>query len=115
MINISIEVIEKLHDRVNAFFRKNNESSYLKMAYKKVLFLIVFTKKKKYYGILYESKLNFIKKFFIWRVETVKRGHSILFHKIEKRIMNEFIMMNNIHILHQIVKEVLKKIVNDIS
>ena len=64
--------MEKLRDEVNDFLRKDNGSSYLKMAYEKVLFLVVFTGKKKYYGILHESKLNFNKELFIWEVEVVK-------------------------------------------
>ena len=49
MVKISIEVIEQLHDKVNAFLRNDNGLSYLKMAYEEVLlFLVVFTGKKKY-------------------------------------------------------------------
>ncbi|GES98604.1 DNA polymerase family B-domain-containing protein [Rhizophagus clarus] len=66
MMNISnMEVMEKLHNEVNDFLRKDNRSSYLKMAYGEVLFLVVFTGKKKYYSIPYESKLNFNRKPFI--------------------------------------------------
>ncbi|CAI2189442.1 9194_t:CDS:2, partial [Funneliformis geosporum] len=50
IVNISMEVIERLRDEVNDFLRNDNRSSYLKMAYEKVLFLVVFTGKKKYYG-----------------------------------------------------------------
>ncbi|CAI2193197.1 17179_t:CDS:2, partial [Funneliformis geosporum] len=48
---ISMGEIEKLRDEINDFLRKDNGSPYLKMAYEKVLFLVVFTGKKKYYGI----------------------------------------------------------------
>jgi len=65
MVNISMDVMEKLRDEVNDFLRKDNRSSYLKMAYEEVLFLIVFTGKKKYYSILHESKPNFNNKLFI--------------------------------------------------
>ena len=70
MVNISMEVMEKLCDEVNDFLRKDNRSPYLKMAYEEVLFLVVFTGKKKYYGIPYESKLNFNKKPFIWGLKS---------------------------------------------
>jgi len=65
MVNISMGVMEKLHDEVNDFLRKDNGSLYLKMAYKKVLFPVVFTRKKKYYSIPHESKPNFNNKLFI--------------------------------------------------
>ncbi|CAI2190832.1 4137_t:CDS:2, partial [Funneliformis geosporum] len=62
IVNISIEVIEKLRDEVNDFLRNDNGSSYLKIAYEEVLFPV----------------------------------------------------MNNSRTLHQIVKDVLKEIINDI-
>ena len=65
MVEISMGEIEKLRDEVNAFLRKDNGSSYLKMAYEEVLFPVVFTGKKKYYGIPHENKPNFNKKPFI--------------------------------------------------
>src|SRR6266540_5342168 len=115
MVNISIKVMEKLHDKVNDFLKKDNESSYLKMTYEKVLFLVVFTGKKKYYSIPHESKLNFNKKPFIRRVEIIKREKSNLFRKIGKCIMDEFMRVNNTCTLHQIVEDVLKETVKDIS
>ncbi|CAI2197201.1 1846_t:CDS:2, partial [Funneliformis geosporum] len=90
MVEISMEEMEKLHDEVNKFLRKDNRSLYLKMAYEKVLFSVVFTGKKKYYDISHESKLNFNKKPFIQEV-------------------------NNIRILHQIIEDVLRESVKDIS
>jgi len=65
MVNISMGVMEKLRYEVNDFLRKDNRSSYLKMAYEEVLFPVVFTGKKKYYSISHESKLNFNNKLFI--------------------------------------------------
>ncbi|CAI2167196.1 5918_t:CDS:2 [Funneliformis geosporum] len=55
MVNISMEVIERFRDKVNDFFRNNNESSYLKMMYEEVLFSVVFTEKKKYYSISHKK------------------------------------------------------------
>ena len=79
MVKIFMEEIEKLCDKVNGFLRKDNRFPYLKMAYEEVLFLVVFTGKKKYYGISYESKPNFNKKLFIRGVEVVKQGQSSIF------------------------------------
>src|SRR5438067_3373732 len=61
IVEISMGEIEKFRDKVNGFLRKDNSSPYLKMVYEKVLFPVVFTGKKKYYGILHESKSNFNK------------------------------------------------------
>ncbi|CAG8746107.1 10504_t:CDS:1, partial [Funneliformis mosseae] len=71
----------RLRDEVNDFLRNDNRSSYLKMTYEKVLFLVVFTGKKKYYGIPHTSKSNFNNKLFIRGVEIVKRGSQAFFAK----------------------------------
>ncbi|CAG8738254.1 39510_t:CDS:2, partial [Gigaspora margarita] len=59
IVKISIKVTSKLYDEVNDFLKKDNSSLYLKIAYNKVLFSIVFTEKKKYYGTDYIKVLNF--------------------------------------------------------
>ena len=46
MVKISMEVIEQLHDEVNAFLRNDNRLSYLKMAYEEVLFPVVLLERK---------------------------------------------------------------------
>ncbi len=115
MVKISMKEIKKLRNEVNGFLRKDNMSSYLKMTYEEVLFLVIFTEKKKYYDISHISKPNFNNKLFIWEVETVKRGQSSLFRKTEKHIMEESTRVNNTRTLHQIVEDVLKETVKDIS
>ncbi|CAG8694058.1 15770_t:CDS:2, partial [Funneliformis mosseae] len=59
------------------------------MAYEEVLFSVVFTGKKKYYSIPHTSK----------------------------KVMEESMRLDNdnTRILHQIVEDVLKEIINDIS
>src|ERR1044071_5750202 len=116
MVNISMGVMGKLHDEVNDFLRKDNGSSYLKMAYEEVLFPVVFTGKKKYYGIPHESKPNFNKKLFIRGVEIVKRGQSKYFREVGKKVMRSEERLDNTRTLRRIVKDVLKEtIINDIS
>ncbi|RIA91220.1 hypothetical protein C1645_737291 [Glomus cerebriforme] len=79
MVKISMEVMEKLRNEVNDFLRKDNGSTYLKMAYEEVLFPVVFTEKKKYYGIPHKRVPNFKpKELFIRGVETEKWGKSSL-------------------------------------
>src|ERR1051325_4794065 len=115
MVEISIVEMEKLRDEVNVFLKEDNGSPYLKMAYEEVLFPVVFTGKKKYYGIPHESKPNFNKKPFIQGVEIVKRGHSTLFRKIGKHIMDKSMRLENSRTMHQIIKDVLRGSVKDIS
>ena len=114
MVKISMEAIERLRDEVNDFLKNDNESSFLKMAYEEVLFPVVFTGKKKYYGIPHTRKPNFNNKLFIRGVEIVKRGQSSLFRKVGRRIMDESMKVDNLCTLHQIIEDVLEETVKDI-
>ncbi|CAI2197204.1 18612_t:CDS:1 [Funneliformis geosporum] len=114
IVNISIEVIERLRDEVNDFLRNDNGSTYLKMAYEEVLFSVVFTGKKKYYSISHRRESNFNNKLFIRGVEIVKRRQSKYFREVGKKVMNESMKVDNSCILHQIVKDMFKEIINDI-
>ncbi|CAB4492557.1 unnamed protein product [Rhizophagus irregularis] len=115
MVEISMVEMEKLRDEVNDFLKEDNGSPYLKMAYEEVLFPVVFTGKKKYYGIPHESKPNFNKKLFIRGVEVVKRGQSKHFREVGKKVMGESMRLDNNRTLRQIVEDVLKETINDIS
>uniref|UniRef100_U9T674 DNA-directed DNA polymerase n=1 Tax=Rhizophagus irregularis (strain DAOM 181602 / DAOM 197198 / MUCL 43194) TaxID=747089 RepID=U9T674_RHIID len=114
MVEISMVKMEKLRDEVNDFLKEDNGSPYLKMAYEEVLFPVVFTGKKKYYGIPHESKPNFNKKLFIQGVEVVKWGQSKHFRGMGKKVMEESMRLDNTRTLHQIVENVLKETINDI-
>ena len=46
MVNITMGVMKKLRDQVNAYLRIKNGTSYLKMAYEEVLFPVCFIGKK---------------------------------------------------------------------
>src|ERR1041384_7775038 len=117
MVRISMEAMSKLRGEVNDFFREDNRSSYLKMVYEEVLFPVVFTGKKKYYGIPHSSKPNFNNKLFIRGVEIVKRGQSKHFREVGKKVMDESMRLDNdnTRTLRRIVKDVLKETINDIS
>ncbi|PKY61482.1 DNA/RNA polymerase, partial [Rhizophagus irregularis] len=102
-------------DKKQYAFKEDNGSPYLKMAYEEVLFPVVFTGKKKYYGIPHESKPNFNKKLFIRGVEVVKRGQSKHFREVGKKVMGESMRLDNTRTLRRIVEDVLKETINDIS
>ena len=72
------------------------------MVYEKVLFPVIFTGKKKYYGISHISKPNFNNKLFIRRIEIVKREQSKHFCEIGKKIIEESMKLDNdnTHTLH---------------
>ncbi len=73
MVKITIKIIKKLRNEINNFLRLKIRSDYLKIAYEEILFLIVFTEKKKYFSIFYEDILNFkLEELFIRGIDTVK-------------------------------------------
>ncbi|RIB28852.1 DNA polymerase family B-domain-containing protein [Gigaspora rosea] len=77
MVNIIMKVIEKLCNDVNTYLKIKNRSTYLKMAYKEVLFPVVFTGKKKYFGIPHKKVPNFNpKELFIKGIDTVKQDNK---------------------------------------
>ena len=51
MVKITIDVMKKLCNQINAYLKIKSGTSYLKMAYEEVLFPICFTGKKKYFEI----------------------------------------------------------------
>ncbi|GES94728.1 DNA polymerase family B-domain-containing protein [Rhizophagus clarus] len=109
MVTITMGVMEKLCNEVNSFLRLKTRSGYLEMAYEEVLFPVVFTGKKKYFGTKYEDAVNFsLEDPFIRGIDTVKQGKSQLFKTIGDRIMNEVRDINNEHSLHKIVEDVLR-------
>ncbi len=59
MVKITMEVMDEFHNKVNAYLRIKNDTSYLKMTYEEVLFPMCFTGKKKYFGIGHEEVVNF--------------------------------------------------------
>ena len=109
MVKTTMGVMEKLRNDVNTFLRLKTRSDYLKMAYKKVLFPVAFTGKKKYFGIDHEETPNFEpREPFIRGIDTVKQGKSQVFKTIGDRIMRRAMDINNVQSLHEIVEDVLR-------
>ncbi|CAI2186493.1 10893_t:CDS:2 [Funneliformis geosporum] len=77
MVKITMDMMKKLRDQVNAYLRIKSEMSYLKMAYEEVLFPICFTGKKKYFGVGHEDVINFEpKNLFMKEIDIVKQDKS---------------------------------------
>lgn len=105
-----MKVMDDFRNKVNAFLKANNGTSYLKMAYEEVLFPVCFTGKKKYFGIAHEEIVNFKpKKLFTKGINTVKQGQSQLFRFVGEKIMQEALDINNEYTIHQIVENTFKE------
>ncbi|CAB4492569.1 unnamed protein product [Rhizophagus irregularis] len=106
MVKITMDVIKKLRDQNNAYLRIKTSTSYLKMAYEKVLFPVCFTGKKKYFGIGHEDEVNFKPDdLFKKGIDTVKQGKSQLLKFIGEKIMREAMDINNTRSIHDIVED----------
>ncbi|PKC69124.1 hypothetical protein RhiirA1_456385 [Rhizophagus irregularis] len=110
MVKITMKVMDDFRNKVNAFLKANNGTSYLKMAYEEVLFPVCFTGKKKFFGIAHEEIVNFKpKKLFTKGINTVKQGQSQLFRFVGEKIMREALDINNEYTIHQIVENTFKE------
>ncbi|RIB03708.1 hypothetical protein C2G38_2286783 [Gigaspora rosea] len=113
MVNITMSVMKKLRDQVNAYLRIKNGTSYLKMAYEEVLFPVCFTGKKKYFGVPHEGVVNFRPdNLFRKGIDSVKQGQSQLFKFIGEKIMWEAMDINNTRSIHKIVEDTLREAKN---
>jgi DNA polymerase elongation subunit (family B) len=110
MVNITMDMMKKLRDQINAYLRIKSGTSYLKMAYEEVLFPVCFTGKKKYFGIGYEDVVNFKPKtLFMKGIDTVKQGKSQLLKFIGERIIREAVDINNTRSIQEIVEDTLRE------
>ena len=110
MVKITIDVMKKLRDQINAYLRIKSGTFYLKMAYEEVLFPVCFAGKKKYFGIGHEDVVNFKPKIlFMKGIDTVKQGKSQLLKFIGEKIMREAMDINNTRLIYKIVEDTLKE------
>ena len=110
MVKITMDVMKKLRDQVNAYLRIKNGTSYLKMAYEEVLFPVCFTGKKKYFGVPHEGVVNFKPdNLFKKGIDSIKQGQSQLFKFIGEKIMWEAMDINNTRSIHKIVEDTLRE------
>lgn len=112
MVRVTMRALNAIRDDVNAFLKRDNGSPYLKMAYEEVLYPVVFTGKKKYWGVPHLNEVNFRpKKLFIRGIDVVKQGQSGLAREIGYRIMWACMALDNTRTLRQIVEDVLREAV----
>ena len=109
MVKITMRVMNNLKTEVNQYLYEDNGSPYLKMAYEEVLYPVVFTGKKKYYGIAHENEINFHPNhLFIRGIDIIKQGQSGLAKIIGNKIMWESMSISNRKTVRMIVEDILK-------
>lgn len=109
MVRITMRALNTLRDDVNTALARDNGSKYLKMAYEEVLYPVVFTGKKKYFGIPHLNEVNFRpKKLFIKGIDVVKQGQPGIARTIGHRIMWACMGLDNQHTIRHIVDDVIR-------
>lgn len=104
LVEKTFSSINPIRDGVNKAFLENNGTKFLSMAYEEVLYPVVFTAKKKYFGIPHENIANFNpKELFIRGLEVKKRGVSELLKKTCLEIMWTTMRTENLYDLVELV------------
>nr|BCY04578.1 DNA-directed DNA polymerase, family B [Abalone asfa-like virus] len=115
IVRKTMKIMDILRDQVNKYLEHDNGTKFLQMAYEEVLFPVVFTGKKKYYGIAHVNEPNFSpKKLFIRGIEIIKQGQTKLSKEIGNKIMWESMKLRQEHekrSLIMIVEQVLNEAV----
>lgn len=92
----------------NAMLRSMNGTGFLRLAYEEVLFPVMFTGKKKYFGIAHEGVPNFHpRRLFIRGIDTIKQGQTGLAKTIADRIMWQAVAVGEERPMLEIVEEYL--------
>ena len=91
MVEITMDVMATIRDEVNAHLASDNGGKILKMAYEEVLHPVVFTGKKKYFGIAHVNDPNYAipgpEKIFVRGIDVVKQGQTRLTCEIGLKCM----------------------------
>lgn len=109
-VRLTIGRIAKIRDDVNAMLIADNGTKYLKVAYEEVLHPVVFTGKKKYFGVAHEGEPKFVDikslgDIFIRGVDIIKQGQTELARKVGFEIMRDICSIYNTKSLMDLVKE----------
>lgn len=105
LVEITIEEIKKINKGVNDMFFEDNNTRFLNMAYEEVLFPVIFTAKKKYFGIPHEQLINFFPQhLFVRGLDFIKRGVSGLLRDIFEKLARQMVDINNIYNPVELVK-----------
>jgi DNA polymerase elongation subunit (family B) len=111
LVTITFREINDIRDGVNSWFKSDNGTEFLRMAYEEALFPVTFLAKKKYYGIPHLSVPNFnYKHLFIRGLEVMKRGVSQFLRDTCYEIMNVSVSPANLFSLLELIHAKIKSI-----
>ncbi len=104
LVEITFDNVMAIRDGVNSMFFGENNNGFLQMAYEEVLYPVIFTAKKKYYGIPHENIPNFKpQKLFIRGLDVIKRSASKLLRTTFNQIMWDSVNPDNLYTIMELV------------
>ena len=110
LVENTFKAIEECKVGVNKALIADNGHKFLKMAYEEVLYPVIFTGKKKYYGVAHMEYVNFKPlKLFIRGLEIVKRGKSTVLKDLTESIMWESMNIHNTYDLIELVNKGIER------
>lgn len=111
LVEITFHAINEIRDGVNSWFKADNGTEFLRMAYEEALFPVAFLAKKKYYGIPHLSVPNFnYKHLFIKGLEVMKRGVSQFLRDTCNDIMKISVSPTNLSTLLELIQNKIRSI-----
>jgi DNA polymerase elongation subunit (family B) len=114
MVNITLRVIAEFQHEINAMLEQQNGTKYLKMENEGCNYPCIFLGKKKYFAIQHLTDANFKSKdIYIKGLETIKQGKSQLEKNVGNRIMHILVSVNNEDMIIDVVKNVLKQMIQN--
>jgi DNA polymerase elongation subunit (family B) len=99
LVKITLNEIPKIRDNINKYFKNDNGTNFLTMAFEEVLFPVLFASKKKYVGIAHEKQPTWSKSLDI----------NLLRNKLEIELSNKFSEYTYNEIQNNIDDEIIKK------
>lgn len=116
LVQITRRDLNDLRVKVNTMLANDNGTAYLTMAYEEVLFPVVFTGKKKYFGLAHLERENFHpapKDIFVRGIDIIKQGQAKLAKDIGYEILAEICSVENelemIDIVHKAIEKIYSK------
>ncbi len=116
LVQITRRDLNDLRVKVNSMLASDNGTAYLTMAYEEVLFPVVFTGKKKYFGLAHLEKENFHpapKDIFVRGIDIIKQGQAKLAKDIGYEILAEICSAENelemIDIVHKAIEKIYSR------
>ncbi|KAG6947852.1 hypothetical protein JG688_00015367 [Phytophthora aleatoria] len=113
LVRKTFEQIEIAKHLVNEYLRRDNGTSFLKMAYEEVLYPVAFLSKKKYYGVPHEENVDFYpRKLFLRGLEVVKRGSSEVLKDVVNEVLHTTMDIANTRDIIDVVEDAIKRVFN---